>query len=73
MVDRGVEQALVDRLRAGDETAVRELSATYGSRIHQLALRYVRNHQDAEEIRKDVLLRVFRKIDLFRGDAALSS
>ena len=73
MVDRVAEQALVDRLRAGDDTAMVELSATYGSRIYQLAMRHVRNHEDAEEIRQDVLLRVFRKIDLFRGDAALSS
>ena len=73
MVDRGVEQALVDRLRAGDETVVRELSATYRSRIYQLALRYVCNHEDAKEIRQDVQLRIFRNIDLFRGDAALSS
>ena len=31
------------------------------------------NHEDAEEVRQDVLLRVFQKIDAFRGDAALSS
>ena len=73
MADRAVEQALVDRLRAGDETVMRELSVTYGSKIYRLALRYMCNHEDAEEIRQDVLLRVFRKIDLFRGDAALAS
>jgi len=33
----------------------------------------MKNHEDAEEVRQDVLLRVFRKIDAFRGDAALSS
>ena len=33
----------------------------------------MRNHEDAEEVVQDVLLKVFRKIDAFRGDSALSS
>ena len=44
-----------------------------GPRIHQLALRYVKNWEDAEEVTQDVLMKVHRKIDAFRGDAALSS
>jgi RNA polymerase sigma-70 factor (ECF subfamily) len=67
------DRELVRRMRAGDGSAVAELSDLYGSRIHQLALRYVRNPEDAEEVTQDVLLKVFRKIDNFRGDAALSS
>ena len=42
-------------------------------RIHQLAFRYLKNWEDAEEVTQDVLLKVYRKIDAFRGDAALSS
>jgi RNA polymerase sigma-70 factor, ECF subfamily len=38
-----------------------------------LAFRYMKNREDAEEVSKDVLLKVFRKIKAFRGDAALSS
>ena len=45
----------------------------YGPRIHQLAFRYVKNWEDAEEVAQDVLMKVYRKIDAFRGDAALSS
>jgi RNA polymerase sigma-70 factor (ECF subfamily) len=45
----------------------------YGPRIQQLAFRYVKNWEDAEEVAQDVLLKVYRKIDAFRGDAALSS
>ena len=50
-----------------------DLDAIYRSRIQQLALRYVKNPEDAEEVAQDVLLKVYRKIDAFRGDAALSS
>lgn len=64
---------LVDRLRRQDEHALTELSSLYGQRIFQLAFRCLRNHEDAEEVVQDVLLKVFRKIEMFRGDSALSS
>ena len=68
-----VEKQLVERIRAGDQSAVGELSAAYGSRIFQLAFRYTRNREDAEEVAQDVLLKVCRGIDAFRGESALSS
>ena len=64
---------LVDRLKAQDASAVADLSSSYGSKIYQLAFRYLKNHEDAEEVAQDVLLKVYQKIDAFRGDAALSS
>jgi RNA polymerase sigma-70 factor (ECF subfamily) len=64
---------LVDRLTAQDASAVSDLSASYGSKIYQLAFRYLKNREDAEEVAQDVLLKVYQKIDAFRGDAALSS
>ena len=67
------ERELIGRMQAGDASAVAELSSTYGPRIQQLALRYMKNWEDAEEVTQDVLMKVFRKIDAFRGDAALSS
>ena len=67
------DNALLHRLQAGDDRAVGELVDTYGQRIYQLAFRYVRNREDAEEVTQDVLFKVFRKIGAFRGDAALSS
>ena len=64
---------LLARLQAGDETALRDLAETYGSKIYQLAFRYLRNKEDAEEVMQDVLFKVHRKVSAFRGDAALSS
>jgi len=64
---------LVDRLKAHDPAAVSDLSDTYGSKIFQLAFRYLKNREDAEEVAQDVLLKVYHKIDAFRGDSALSS
>jgi RNA polymerase sigma-70 factor (ECF subfamily) len=73
MRDPNVDSRLVERLRQRDESALGELAATYSSRIFQLAFRYVKNREDAEEVTQDVLMKVYQKIDAFRGDAALSS
>jgi RNA polymerase sigma-70 factor, ECF subfamily len=67
------EQELIGRMQAGDSAAVTDLASMYGPRIHQLAYRYLKNWEDAEEVTQDVLMKVHRKIDGFRGDAALSS
>jgi len=67
------DQLLLARLQAGDESALRDLAEAYGSKIYQLAFRYLRNKEDAEEVMQDVLFKVYRKVGAFRGDAALSS
>lgn len=66
-------EELLRRLKLGDESALSELAVQYGGKIYQLAFRYLRNHEDAEEVTQDVLYKVFRKVGEFRGDAALSS
>jgi RNA polymerase sigma-70 factor, ECF subfamily len=73
MRQQNADSQLIGRMQAGDGTAVADLASTFGPRIHQLALRYVKNWEDAEEVTQDVLMKVSRKIDAFRGDAALSS
>jgi len=67
------DRLLLTRLQARDETALEELINTYGPKIYQLAFRYLRNKEDAEEVAQDVLFKVYRKIGAFRGDSALSS
>jgi RNA polymerase sigma-70 factor (ECF subfamily) len=72
-MDRTYDRQLIARLQSRDETAVHELAERYSSRIYQLALRHMKNREDAEEVTQDVLMKVYRKVDAFRGDAALSS
>lgn len=67
------DRRLIQRLQGRDESAFGELDQAYRRKIYQLALRYMKNPEDAEEVTQDVLLRVVDKIDTFRGDAALSS
>ena len=64
---------LLERLQRGDDQALSILVDTYGTKIYQLAFRYLRNKEDAEEVAQDVLFKINRKVGEFRGDAALSS
>jgi RNA polymerase sigma-70 factor, ECF subfamily len=73
MREQIAERALIGRMRAKDVSAVADLASLYGPRIQQLAFRYLKNWEDAEEVAQDVLMKVYRKIEAFRGDAALSS
>ena len=73
MAQAATTRNLVERLKAHDPAAVADLSDSYGAKIYQLAFRYLRNREDAEEVAQDVLLKVHQKIEAFRGDAALSS
>lgn len=43
----------------------------YAPRVYNLARRMLGNEADAEDVTQDVLLQVVRKLDTFRGEAAL--
>jgi RNA polymerase sigma-70 factor (ECF subfamily) len=66
------DRFLVERIREGDQTALEELMRRYGRSIYFLALRYTKNRQDAEEVRQEVFLKVFRRIETFRAATWLS-
>jgi RNA polymerase sigma-70 factor (ECF subfamily) len=72
-MDRTEDRQLISRLQAGDDSAVQELAERYTPRIFQLAMRHMKNREDAEEVTQDVLVKVYRKVGEFRGDSALSS
>lgn len=67
------DQELIGLLQRHEPGAVDQLAQVYGPMIQQLALRYMKNWEDAEEVAQDVMMKVARRIDLFRGDSALSS
>jgi RNA polymerase sigma-70 factor (ECF subfamily) len=67
------KERLLQRLQNGEDRAMFDLADAYGPKIHQLAFRYLRNKEDAEEVVQDVLYKVYRNVGEFRGDAALSS
>src|SRR2546429_4341601 len=64
---------LLPRLRAGDPRAFEELVIAYQHRVFGVALRMLRSRSEAEDIAKEVFLRVHRAVEDFRGEAKLSA
>ena len=58
MQDRSILQMLLNR----DETAIRQMEATYGNRLLRTALNILGNPQDAEEAVSDTYLAVWQTI-----------
>jgi hypothetical protein len=56
--DSQSERALIEQLQAGAPGAVETLASVYGSKVYQLAFRYMKNREDAEEVTQDVLMKV---------------
>ena len=59
------DEALLQRVGAGDERAFRELFARYAAVAHALAFRLVRQAQVAEEIVQEAFLAVWRTPERF--------
>ena len=64
---------LIEGCRRGDAACYRELYVKYSGKVYGLARRFLRDDQHAEDVTQEVFLRVFRKLQGFRGDARLST
>ncbi len=63
----------MEALRRDASDAAEMLVARYRDRVLRLARRITRSEEDAEEVAQDALWTVVRKINSFRGEAALST
>lgn len=68
-----IDWELVQRCRKGERKAQYELYQLYKDRVFNIAYRMANSQQDAEDITQMAFVRVFQKIDSFRGDSAFSS
>ena len=64
---------LVERLKAGEPAAFRELVQDYQRDVYALAYDLCGNHHDAEDLSQEVFIKAFRAIGSFRADAKLGS
>jgi RNA polymerase sigma-70 factor (ECF subfamily) len=65
------EARLVTALRAGDQSAFARFVADYQNAVYGLALRLVRDREDARDIAQEVLLKAFRRIPESEGELHL--
>jgi len=70
---RAEDRALIERCRKGDLAAFEEIYRAHSPRLYSLALRMMGNPADAEDMLQEIFLSAHRKLEGFRGDAALGT
>ena len=71
--DKETEEALVRDLQNGNLDAYDKLAEIYQKKIYGLSFHLTRNQMDAQDVTQEVLLTLFRKINMFQGKSAFSS
>ena len=72
VADRG-DRDLVARCRRGELGAFEDLYKRHGSRLYSVAYRITGSAADAEDLVQDIFLLVYRRLDTYRGEAALGT
>ena len=71
--DKATEEALVRDLQNGNLDAYDKLAEIYQKKVYGLSFHLTRNQMDAQDVTQEVLLTLFRKINMFQGKSAFSS
>ncbi|HEY7816954.1 MAG TPA: sigma-70 family RNA polymerase sigma factor [Vicinamibacteria bacterium] len=64
------DESAVEAFRAGELRAFEDLARSYRSRIQGICFRYAGNRADAEDLVQEVLLRIYRGLEGFRGESS---
>jgi RNA polymerase sigma-70 factor, ECF subfamily len=67
------DEQLVRKSQEDDERAFGELVSRYESKVYSLALKMLRNPEDAEDVLQDTFLRAYRGIKSFKGNSTFST
>ena len=69
----GQEKALIQRAQAGDAAAFETLVQTHAVYVYNLALRLVRQPQEAEDMAQEALVKVWQALPRFRGESRFTT
>lgn len=67
------EETLLAGLRVGDDQAYEQMVRAFGGRMHAVAMRILRNEEDARDAVQTAYLSAFRSLDRFEGGCRLST
>jgi RNA polymerase sigma-70 factor (ECF subfamily) len=70
---RNNEIQLISSAKQGDDQAFAALFNLHKRRVYSLCLHMSKDVAEAEDLTQDAFMRVFRKLDTFRGDARFST
>jgi RNA polymerase sigma-70 factor, ECF subfamily len=72
-VEPASDRFLIDRARAGDERAFRELVERYEPRVAATVVGMLGAGDEAEDVGQETFIRLYRSLDRFRGDSSLGT
>ena len=64
------DNAVVERVRAGDKQAFNLLVARYQYKIQNLVARFIKDPAEQEDVAQEAFIKAYRAIGNFRGDSA---
>jgi RNA polymerase sigma-70 factor, ECF subfamily len=67
------ENALIAAILAGERETFHDLIRPYERQVYLTALSLVKNETEAEDVAQEAILRAYRKLASFRGDAKFST
>lgn len=67
------EDILIQSIKDGDAKAYAQLVNRYKAMVYTLALRMLKNREEAEEVAQDTFIKVFRSLHKFKGDSKFST
>jgi RNA polymerase sigma-70 factor (ECF subfamily) len=70
VIDRPVDDALVERARQGDRRAFDLLVLRYQQKVANLVSRYIRDPSETLDVTQEVFIKAYRALHGFRGDSA---
>lgn len=71
--DRAIEQALLERIRAGDHDAWGELLTREQDRLYSMCLRMVGDRDKASDLTQEAMVRIIQGLDSYDGRSRLST
>jgi RNA polymerase sigma-70 factor (ECF subfamily) len=67
------DQQHIDDIINGDHNAFSFLVDRYKNLVFSLALKMLKNREEAEEVSQDTFLKVFKSLDKFKGESKFST
>ncbi|WP_370000368.1 RNA polymerase sigma factor [Winogradskyella sp.] len=67
------EDILIQSIKDGDTKAYAVLVDRYKDMVYTLAVRMIKNREEAEEVAQDTFIKVFKSLKKFKGDSKFST
>ena len=72
-LDKVLESKLIEQIRNGDQRAFNQIVHHYYNRVFRTAFGVTRNEENAKEVTQQTWIKVWNKIDSFKGESAFTT